>query len=104
MSGAITAVAAVTAVAATAYSAYSSKRAGDRQAAAAERQAKQAEEAAKQAEQDQNRANRRTPDIMGLLEANTAPGAGLGGTSLTGAQGVDLGAGLLGGGNNLLGG
>jgi hypothetical protein len=102
MSGAVTAVAVGAAVAAAGYSAYESKKAGKQQAAAAERQAKQAETAALKAEQDQNRANRREANVMGLLTDNT--NGGLGSTSLTGAAGAPVDNSLLGGGNSLLGG
>lgn len=102
MSGAVSVAVAATAVAAAGISAYQSNKQGKREAAAADRQARQAEAAAKQAEQDQNRANRKTPDIMGLLADNSA--AGLGGTSLTGAAGAPVDNSLLGGGNQLLGG
>ena len=102
MSGAVSAAVVATAVAAAGISAYQSNKQGKRQAAAADRQAKQAEAAAKQAEQDQNRANRRQPDIMGLLNDNS--GNDMGGTSLTGAAGAPVDNSLLGGGNTLLGG
>lgn len=75
----------------------------DARRAANEAQAN-ANKQAKQAEQDMNRANQRQADIAGALgAAGAANNAGIGGTMLTGPQGVAQDALTLGK-NTLLGG
>ncbi len=103
--------AAVAAVTATAYSIYSGERAADKQDEALSQQ-RQAQAEAKQtaqtqqrrAEQAQNAANRKQPDVAGIMQAaGQGAGGGPSGTMLTGPTGVDPNALSLGK-NTLLGG
>lgn len=101
MSMAIVAVSAVALQATTSY--FTNQAAGRAQKRAQNQAAEQAKAAADQADQDFNKANRKTPDTMGLLSANQqASRGGVSGTMLTGSGGVDPGSLLLGK-NTLLG-
>lgn len=97
-------IVAVSAIALQATTGYFSSQAAGRAQKRALNQAKSAAEAqATQADQDFNKANRKTPDTMGLLSANQqASRGGVSGTMLTGSGGVDPGSLTLGK-NTLLG-
>jgi Flp pilus assembly protein TadB len=103
--------AAVAAVVGTTYAVYSGERAADKQAEAlsqqreAQTQAKaQAESQQKRSEMAQNAANRKQPDVAGIMQsAGQGASGGPSGTMLTGPTGVDPNALSLGK-NTLLGG
>ena len=103
--------AAVAAVTATAYSIYSGERAAEKQDQAlnqqkqAQAEAKQtAQQQQKRSEMAQNAANRKQPDVAGIMQAaGQGLQGGASGTMLTGPTGVDPNALSLGK-NTLLGG
>lgn len=100
MSGAITAVAAVVG---TAYSAYSSNKQAKAQKSAQNEARINADKQATAAEQAFNATNQKRPNASGILDAASQSGrAGVSGTMLTGASGVDKNAMALGR-NTLLG-
>ena len=102
MSGAITAVAVGSAISAAASIYQGNKQASAQKKAMAQAQAN-ADKQATAAEQAFNAANRKSPNTSEILDAATQAGrAGVSGTMLTGAQGVDKG-GLALGRNTLLG-
>lgn len=69
---------------------YSANKASKAQKEANAISVAQAKTAADQADQATNRANAKSPDVAGLLSANTLSAkAGQSGTMLTGTQGVD---------------
>jgi Flp pilus assembly protein TadB len=104
MSGAITAttVLAATAAAGTAYSIQQGRKAEKAQARAAEQATAQANKQADLADQANNRANKKRPNVAGMLDANQQSAGGAGGTMLTGPAGIDIGSLTLGK-NTLLG-
>lgn len=102
MSGAITAVAVGSAISAAASIYSGNKQAKAQKSAMAQAQAN-ADKQATAAEQAANAANQKRPDTNAILDAATQSGrAGVSGTMLTGAQGVDKNAMALGR-NTLLG-
>ena len=102
MSGAITAVAVGSAISAVASIYSGNKQAKAQKNAMAQAQAN-ADKQATAAEQAANAANQKRPDTNAILDAATQSGrAGVSGTMLTGAQGVDKNAMALGR-NTLLG-
>jgi hypothetical protein len=80
---------------------YEQKRQQDREERLAREQAEAAKRAQQNEEQARKKAEQNGPDISGILDANT--NAGLGSTSLTGAQGAAVDPNRLGKGNSLLG-
>jgi hypothetical protein len=97
-------VAAVTtAVVATGYSIYQGQQAAKAQEQAARQATAQATRQADMADQANNRANKKKPNVAGMLDANQqGAAAGGGSTMLTGPGGIDMGSLTLGK-NTLLG-
>lgn len=90
MSGASAAVLAAAAVAGTAYSVYSGQKQLSAQKKAQAQAQSNANASATAAEQAANKANQKMPDTSAILDAATQSGrAGVSGTMLTGAMGVD---------------
>lgn len=73
-----------------AFQAYSASKAGDSQKKASEQAAASAKATADAADQAFNKANAKKPNVQGLYADNAAAAkGGVGGTLLTGPQGVD---------------
>lgn len=90
MSGATTLVLAGAAVAGTAYSIYNGEQQAKAQKKAQQQALTQANAQATAADQAMNKANQKRPDVTSILDAAAQSGrAGVSGTMLTGAQGVD---------------
>ena len=82
-------IAAVAAAVGTGYSIYSGERAAKKQSQAQAQAEKQAKEQALQAERDFNKANSKTANTAGLLQAAQQDGGGVSSTMLTGSDGID---------------
>lgn len=83
-------IAAVAAAVGTSYSIYSGERAAKKQSQAQAQAEKQAKEQALQAERDFNKANSKTANTAGLLQAAQQDGGGgVSSTMLTGSEGIE---------------
>ena len=101
MSGYTAAAVIASAVVATATSAYNSHKERQVQRKAAQKQEEAAKKQLAAEDEAQNRANRRSADIEGLLSADDTSGAMGSGTNLTGAGGAAIDQNLLGKGGTL---
>ena len=85
-------IGAVSMVANAGYSIYEGERAADRQKDAQRQSMAQAKQTAQSADEANNRANQKRPNANAILAAaQQAAKGGMGGTLLTGPQGVNLG-------------